>query len=192
MTQPNQPNNAPAEAREQAEEYNSTFASTELNLDDGTVIVVPPHPNLRMFDDDGLAALERLNLKLEGYDRHPDNPIPERKVYDKSGNLVSTLPAEVQPGPLKTNPHRKTDPTTGEVLEVLDPPYEVQVAQFALGEEDYARLRAGEVNGRRGSAADVWRIWNEQGAKLVERRKTDHKSDGSAGGVAPVATPDSE
>lgn len=182
--------NAGPQAADQAAEYDGTFASTELKLDDGTVIIVPPHPNLRMFDDDGLAKLERLNLLLEDYDRHPEVYIPEQRVKDRAGNDI-TLPAETRPGPVKNNPHRKTDPDT-EVVTVLDPPYEVQVAQFALGEEDYARLRAGKVNGRRGSAADVWRVWNEQGAKIAKRRKTDSKSDGSARGVAPVATPDSE
>lgn len=175
-------------AREQAAEYDSPFASTELKLDDGTVIVVPPDPRLRLLDDDALAALDRLNLEIESYDRHPDIFIPEQKIKDRVGNEI-TLPSETRPGALK-EPHRKTDETGQQIL--LDPPYTVQVVQIALGQEDYARLRAGKINGRRGSAADVNRIWNEQGAALVKRQAADSKSDGSPGVLEGISPSDSE
>lgn len=179
--------NAGRQAREQADEYSSVFAPTPLKLDDGTVIKVPPHPNLRMLDDEAQAGLERLEFALESYDRHPDVYIPEQKVKDRSGNEM-VLPPETKEGPLKL-PHRKTN---GDVAELLDPPYTVQVAQIALGEDDYAKLRGGEIDGRRGSAADVWRIWNEQGLDIAERRAADSKSDGGAGVLEDVAATDSE
>lgn len=196
MTQPTEARNdqQPAKsdntrhAREQASEYDSPFASTELKLDDGTVIVVPPDPRLRLLDDDALIALDRLNLEIESYDRHPDIFIPEQKIKDRAGNEI-TLPSETRPGALK-EPHRKTDPEGQQIL--LDPPYTVQVVQIALGPEDYARLRAGTINGRRGSAAHVNRIWNEQGAALVKRQAADSKSDGSPGVLEGISPPDSE
>jgi hypothetical protein len=186
MSQPK--SDAPREAREQAKEYDSPFAGGEITLDDGTVIEVPPHPNLRMLDDDAQPKYDRLELELESYERHPDIDVPEQKIYDKSGNLVSVLPADTRPGPLKI-PHRKTDADGNAVL--LDPPYNVQVAQIALG-PDYEKLRAGTIRGRRGSAVDVWRIWNEQGQKMIDRQKSDSKSDEGAGDLADVSAPDRE
>lgn len=186
MTQPITTNSR--DAREQAKAYNSIFAPRQLTLDDGTTIEIPPHPNLRMLDDDAQAALERLEFELESYDRHPEIYIPEQKVKDRGGNEM-ILPAETKPGPLKT-PHRKTDPNTKKA-ELLDPPYTVQVAQIALG-DDYAKLRAGKINGRKGSAADVWRVWNEQGQELVDRADADPKSDGSAEDLAGSPPPDGQ
>lgn len=177
---------APREAREQAKEYGSVFASTPLWLDDGTLIEIPPHPNLRMFDDDAQAAYERFEFELESYDRHPDIYVPEQTVKDKAGNELK-LPADTRPGPLKV-PHRKTDPDTGEAT-LLDPPYTVQVVKIALG-DDYAKLRSGKVNGRRGSASDVWRIWNQQGQDVADRRRDDSKSAGSTVDGAPVPQAD--
>lgn len=187
MTQPKQPDSART-AREQADAYGSVFAPKELKLDDGTVIEVPPHPNLRLFDDDALAALEELNFKLESYDRHPEIYIPEQKVKDRAGNEI-VLPAETRPGALKTNPHRKTDEDGNTTI--LNPPYEVQVVQIALG-DDYETLRAGKVNGKRGAARHVWQLWNEQGAEVAARRDADPKSDDGADSVADVAAPDSQ
>ena len=180
-----------SDATDQASEYLSIFAPRELKLDDGTVIQVPPHPNLRMLDDDALDALDELHLMLEEeFDREDDIYIPEQKVKDRNGNDM-VLPAETKRGPLKTNPYRKTDPKTGKV-EKLQPSYQVQVAMIALGEEQYAKLRAGKINGRKGSQADVWRVWNEQGSDLVRRQQTDSKSDGSVGDLAEVPPPDSQ
>lgn len=180
-----------SDAAEQASQYLSIFAPRELKLDDGTVIHVPPHPNLRMLDDEALDALDELHLMLEEeFDREEDIYIPEQKVKDRNGDDM-VLPAETKRGPLKTNPYRKTDPKTGKV-ERLNPSYQVQVAMIALGDKDYAKLRAGTINGRRGSQADVWRVWNEQGSDLVRRRAEDPKSDGSGGDLAEVPAPDSQ
>lgn len=184
-----QPNNAGRQAREQAKAYDSPFAPTPLKLDDGSVIEVPPFPQLRMLDDDAQAEFERLQFDLESYDRHPDRHIPEQKAKDRNGDEI-TLPAETVPGQLK-EPFRKTDPDTGEVT-LLDPPYHVRVARIALGETDYARLRAGTINGRRGSQADVWRVWNEQGVEIAKRAAEDSKSNGSPNYLAAVPAADGQ
>lgn len=182
-----QPTNTGAQAAEQAKAYDSVFAPRELTLDDGTVIEVPPHPNLRMLDDDALAAWDQLWFDLESYDHH-EVTLPERMVKDADGTEM-VLPPETRQGSLKV-PYRKTDPETGKPA-LLNPPYEVQVAKIALG-ENYAALRAGTINGKRGAARHVWAVWNAQGLDLTERQAADSKSDGRADGVAPVAEADSQ
>lgn len=170
-------------AQEQAAEYTSIFAPRELKLDDGTVIVVPPHPNLRMFDDEAQAKLEALEVDIqENYDRGPDIQIPYQEIVDKAGNKTVLQP-ETRPGELKQPYRKKGKP--------LNPPYSVQVVQIALG-EDFEKLRNGTVGGKRGSAAHVWRLWNEQGSQLMNRADVDPKSEGSAGDLAEDAPPDSQ
>lgn len=186
----NLPTASPAiEARDQAGEYGSVFASTTLRLDDGTEIEIPPHPNLRMFDDEAQAEYEELEMRLETFDRHPEQNVPEQNVYDAKGNLLMTLPPSTQPGNYKV-PYRKTDPNTGEVVDKLEAPYQVVVAKIALGEQQYAKLRGGTINGRPGAARDVWQIWNEQGQAAAERQKRDSKSVGSTVDGAPVPPAD--
>jgi hypothetical protein len=189
MSQPTKPD-AGRQAREQAQAYNSIFAISPLKLDDGTTIEVPPHPDLELWDEEALAALQKLNYECESYDRHPDMYFPGDTFTDKAGNQI-TVPGEIRKGLLKENPRRKTDPQTGEVT-ILDPPYKVQVVQIALGPEGYARLRAGTINGRRGCAADVWRHWAGRGVDLADRADADPKSVGSTGVLAAVAAPDSK
>ena len=181
---------APAQAREQANEYGSPFSTSTLVLDDGYIITVPPHPSLQMFDDEAQAELDALHLELdEEYERHPDVQIPEQTVYDKvSGKVVSVFPPSTQRGALK-EPYRKK---VGDKTVLMDPPYKVRVAKIALGEQDYARLRSGTINGRRGSAADVWRVWNEKGMEVAGREKDDSKSSGGGVDLEAVPTPDSQ
>ena len=156
---------ATAEALAQAREYDSPFSSTDLTLDDGTVIEVPPHPNLRILDDDILAEYEALQFEVESYDRAPDIYIPEQKAKDSAGNEI-TLPAETRQGPLLV-PYRK-DGT------LISPPHSVRVVKTVLG-DDYARLRAGTVDGKRGNAGLVWKIWNEQNLAVIQRQAADPK-----------------
>lgn len=174
MTQQKLPTASPvSEAREQAKAYDGLFAPTPLELDDGTTIDIPPHPNLRMLDDDRQEAYEELLFEVESYDRGPDIFIPEQKVKDSSGNEM-VLPSETKQGDLLV-PYRKDG-------KLVKPPHTVKVVIAALGEDVYARLRAG---GR--SAADVWRVWNQQGLNIAERQDNDSKSDGGAVAVEAVS-----
>lgn len=160
--------NAGQRAREQAKAYGGVFAPAPLELDDGTVIDIPPHPNLRMLDDEQQEAYEELLFETEGYDRAPDIHFPEQKLAN--GVVV---PEEVRRGNL-LEPYRKDG-----VL--IKPPHSVRVVQAALGDELYQQLRAGGRN-----AADVWRIWNQQGLDIAERQAADSKSGGGPVDLAAV------
>ena len=172
---------AASQARAQAVEYDSVFAPITLTLDGGEVIEIPPHPNLRILDDDVLADYEALLFEVESYDRGPEVYIPEQKAKDRAGNDI-TLPAETRPGALLV-PYRKDG-------KLVAPPHTVRVVQVVLGEQDYARLRAGKIGGRRGSAGEIWRIWNEQSQHLLDRQRADSKSDGGGVDLAAVPAPD--
>ncbi len=147
-------------AREQAKAYEGVFAPVPLELEDGSTVDIPPHPNLRMLDDDRQEAYEELIFETESYDRAPDTVFPEQTLA--SGVVV---PAETRKGNL-LEPFRKDG-----VL--VKPPHSVRIVQAALGEDVYKQLRDGGC-----SAADVWRIWNRQGLEIAERRDADPKSNG--------------
>ena len=165
---PHTASDAGRQAREQAEAYDSLFADIEMELDDGTTISIPPHPDLGMLDDDAMEQYEELQFEMESYDREEDIFIPEQRLKDSEGNENGVvLPATTSLGALK-RPYRKNG-------ELVKPPHSVRVARIALGEEGYKRLVAG---GR--SAGDVWRAWAKQAAELRDREASDSKSEGSS------------
>lgn len=175
------------QAAEQARDNASIFAPHTLTFDDGTSIEVPPNPTLRLLDDERLAEYDRLMFEAESYDREPEIYIPEQVIKDKAGNELR-LPAETRPGALRT-PYRRT--VDGETS-LVTPPHEVRVVKAVLGEQQYDMLRNGLIDGRRGSSADVWRVWNIQGMDLVERQRNDSKSDGGVDVLAAVSEADSQ
>lgn len=165
---PHTPANSGGRAREQADAYDSLFADTPIELDDGPPILVPPHPDLSMLSDEAMEEYEELQFEMESYDREEDIIIPEQRFKDSDGNETGVvLPGSTQKGAL-LRPYRKEG-----VL--IKPPYSVRVARIALGEAEYKRL----VDGGK-SSADVWRIWGTQAAELRKRQADDSKSDGSA------------
>lgn len=158
------------------------FAPTEMELEfEGgatQTVQIPPHPNLRVLEDERLAAYEALLFKAETeYDREPDVILPEQKL--DNGVII---PAETRRGVLKT-PYRitTTDDDGQTHTELVTPPYAVQVVIAVLGDEVYEKIKAAGK-----SSADVWRIWNEQGMELAERNDGDPKSVGGRRGVAQV------
>ena len=160
--------NAGRQAREQADAYDSLFADIQLELNDGTFLAVPPHPDLGMLDDEAMGEYEELQFEMESYDREEDIFIPEQRLKDSNGNENGVvLPATTSPGALK-RPYRKDG-------ELIKPPHSVRVARIALGEEGYQRLIAGGK-----SAGDVWRAWAKQAAELRDREASDSKSEGSS------------
>lgn len=185
---PEDKSTAPAEAREQATAYSSIFAPHKLTFDDGTTMEIPPHPSLRMFDDERQADYDQLMFEAESYERGPDIFIPEQKVKDSAGNEL-TLPADTRPGNILV-PYRRKN--ADGVIEVVKPPHEVKVVQAALGVDEYERLRGKTIDGQQAGARHVWQVWNEQGSSLVNRQVADPKSDGSSGDLADVPASDSE
>ena len=176
---PNTAANAGRQARDQASAYDSLFADTKLELDDGSFLSIPPHPDLGMLDDEQMDAYEDLVMEQETYDREEDIYIPEQRLLDSDGNETGVvLPASTEKGALK-RPFRINGVR-------VTPAHSVRVAQIALGEDGYARLRKG---GR--SAADVWRVWGRQAAELADRQASDDKSAGSSLGLASVSEADS-
>lgn len=156
-------------AREQADAYDSMFASIPLELNDGTILNLPPHPNLGMLDDAQQEAYEELMFEVESYDRESDIIFKEQTL--PSGTVI---PQEVRRGELKT-PYRKDG-----VL--VKPPHRTRVVQVALGERDYARLIAGGCN-----AVDVWRCWHEQTVRIADRQAVDSKSNGSSNNLVSLS-----
>lgn len=170
--------NAGAQAREQANAYDSVFADTPIELKDGSVVLVPPHPDLAMLSDEAMEAYEELQFEMESYDREEDIHIPEQRLKDSDGNETGVvLPASTSRGALK-RPYRKDG-------KLVKPPYSVRVARIALGEAEYKRL----VEGGR-SSADVWRVWGTQAAELRKRANDDSKSDAGALAVEAVSEAD--
>ena len=163
-----------SQAREQAEAYDSLFASTSLELNDGSILMIPPHPDFGMLDDDRMEDYEDLLMEVEDYDRDDDIYIPEQKL---EGGV--TLPAETKRGEL-LRPYRKNGVR-------VKPSHTVRVVQAALGPEDYERLRAGGKG-----AADVWKVWGKQGLAIQERRLFDPKSNGSSVDLESISASDSE
>lgn len=176
-------------AREQATAYKSAFAPTPMTLhyEDGTteVIEIPPPPQLRMLDDDPLSDYEDLLFEAETkYDREPDRVIPEQRL--ESGIV---LPEETRRGVLKT-PYRITD-EEGKT-QLVKPPWSIAVVEAALGKKNYGKLKSatkttwlgGEGNG---SAADAWRIWNEQTLEMAKRQDADTFPVQGDSSVAPVS-----
>lgn len=179
---------AAREARHQAKTYRSVFAGPTLTFDDGTTMDLPPHPDLRMFDEDVLQAYDELLFEVRNsYDHEPDVWIPEQKVSDSTGGEIK-LPATLRKGSLII-PLQKTG-ADGKP-ELMKPPYEVKLVQLILGERRYRELRSKTIDGQKAGAKDVWRAWNERGEALMQRSDADPKSDAGAVDSPPVPAPDS-
>jgi hypothetical protein len=177
---------AAAEAREQADEYESLFGSTELELDDDSTIKIPPHPDYGMLDDDAMAAYEQLQFEADTeYEREEDIYIPEQRLKDRETGQETgvVLPPSTQRGSLKTPYRRLVD---GKSV-LVTPPHSVQVVKAVLGDVEYKRLREGGK-----SSGDVWRVWNEQALKVRERQQRDSKSVSSTVDLAAVPTTDTK
>ena len=184
MTQPAKLDTAsPAsDARDQAEAYDSIFANTPLELCDGTILEIPPHPDFGMLDDDRIDDYNELLFERDTtYDREQDIFIPEQRMKDPNTGEENgvVLPATTERGMLKV-PYRVDG-------KLLKPAWSVRVVKACLGEKDYELLRAGGK-----SSADVWRIWGKQGQLARERQAADSKSHGSAVDLEAVSSSNSE
>lgn len=162
-------NNTAARARAQAGAYDSVFAPTLFDLGNGETLEIPPHPSFSMLDDEKQQAYEELQFEIESCDRAPDVYVPEMEL--DSGVV---LPAETKRGALLI-PYRKNG-------ELVTPPYSVRLVKTALGEQDWAKLKAAGKN-----AADVIKIWHEQSLRIAERQASDPFRNGSPSPLASVS-----
>lgn len=180
---------AAAEARAQANAYESLWASTDIPLEGGGVVTIPPHPDFGMLDDDRMDDYNELLFQRDTlFERESDTFVPEMRMKDPDGHETGVvLPADTIRGslriPYRWGPNADED-NRGKLLK---PSWQVRVVKAAIGEAEYKRLRDG---GR--SSADVWKIWTDQGQKAATRRESDSKSVGRPVDLAPVSTSDSQ
>lgn len=171
--------NSSAQAREQATEYESLFGDVRLDLDDGDFIMVPPHPNYGLLDDDKMEEWNQLLFAVDTeYEREPDIYIPGQTL--DSG---VELPGTTIRGDIKM-PYRRI---VNGVPELVSPPHTVKIVQIALGMEDYEKMRRG---GR--TAKDVFKIWGQQSLNVKNRQNNDSFRAGSSVDLASVSETDSE
>lgn len=154
-------------AATQADAYRSIFRSHTFDLGNGDSIEVPPHPALRMLPDDTLEEYEDLLWEVNNqYDRQPDIYHPEQTLTNGS-----VVPSSTQKGaliiPYQINGER------------VRPAHSIRVVQIVLGAERYEKLRA---VGK--SAADIWKLWDEQNLEVANRETFRSVSNGSASSVA--------
>ncbi len=101
---------AQIDALQQADEYESIFGNTPLELDGGDVMMIPPHPDYGMLSDEQMDAWEELQFEVDTeYDREPDVFIPEQHLENGI-----TLSAETQRGPLKRPRLRSARPSSSD------------------------------------------------------------------------------
>jgi hypothetical protein len=134
---------AAAEARAQADEYESLFGDTDLELDGGDILKVPPHPDYGLLDDDRMDEYEALQFAVDTeYEREPDVYIPEQRLKDPTTGEETgvVLPPQTVRGQLKT-------PFRIDGVRVT-PSHSTKVVIAALGEADYKRLRDGVARRR--------------------------------------------
>lgn len=175
------PDTAASDSREQAEAYESLFAPTPLELENGEgTLMVPPHPDWGMLDDENMQAWDEYMFEIDTvYEREPDIHIPEQRLENGL-----TLPSDTQRGSLLV-PYRKKN--ADDVVELVRPAHTIKVVQIALGDEEFDRLKRGGKQ-----TADVYRIWRSQSLKIRERQAADSKSVGSAVDLEAVPETDSE
>lgn len=167
-------------AQEQATDADSVFANTRVQLNDGTYVEIPPHPNFNMLGDDEQAEYEALMFEVKSYDHEPSIYVPESRLKDEKGNETGVVfPARTLEGAVII-PHQKTDKDGN--TELIKPPYNQRMVRAALGAEKYAKLRAGGK-----SAGDVIRAWSEQTIRITERQNFRPETNGSARPVAPLS-----
>lgn len=171
-------------AQEQADEYDGFARSGKITArKSGEVFTVP---NPQFFDDDMLTAYQALHHRMNQCDRWPDTEVPEQHVETSQpdGTVVkSHIGAYTRRGEY-IEPYQETG--ADGVSKLVDPPYEVQVAQIVLGDR-YEAFKAGG-----GSSRELTMELAKLRDRGEEREAADPKSSGSAADSAAVAAGDSQ
>lgn len=170
--------NASQDAQDQADEHVSFLRSGEITTETGAVFKVR---NPMFFKASQLSEYNKLHHRMNHCDRWPDRQAPEQRMksVQPDGTEVETfIGARTIEGDF-IEPYEE-----GGVL--VDPPYEVQVAQIVLGDK-YAEFEAAE-----GSPRELVEKLAELRRGVSKRVDADPKSDGGVGVLAVVPAPDSE
>lgn len=176
---PPEPPRSPEHARQQAAEFLGFTASKVIPLPGGGQVEIT---NPGMFDDDQQERWDALQILLESCEKAPDIEVPEQTVTTKDGNSITTKARKVAAGYLQ--PLRRKG-ENGQV-EYVKPGYAVRQAIAVLGEEGYAKFKAGG-----GRANDISLILSHMQQEFEERTKRDPFRPDGGGDVAAVREGDS-
>lgn len=169
---------AAQQAQEQADEHVSFLRSKDITTETGAVFKVR---NPMFFKASQLSEYNKLHHRMNHCDRWPDEQAPEQRMksVQPDGTEVETfIGARIVKGDY-IEPYQEDG-----VL--VDPPYEVQVAQIVLGD------KYDEFEDAGGSPREVVELLAELRRGVTKRVDADPKSDGGSGVLAVVPTPDSQ
>lgn len=166
-------------AQEQADEYQSFARSGKVKAGNGEEFTVR---NPLFFSASQSAAYNKLHHRMNHCDRWPDTEQPERSMKTR------------QPDGTEVETHIGAHTVRGDFIEpyeengvLVDPPYEVQAARIAMGDEEYEKFEAAD-----GSPYQVTLILRDLRQGVQKRSDDDSKSVGSDSVLAAVPTPDSQ
>lgn len=165
-------------AQEQADEYGSFTRSATITTRTGEKFTVG-NPNL--FDDDQLLAYQKLHHRMNKCDRWPDTEVPEQRVLSENpdGTKVETYSGAYTRRGEFIEPYQEKG-------KLVEPVYEVQVAQIVLGDK-YAAFKAAK-----GSSRELVTKLAEMRQGTDKRADDDSKSVGSDSVLEVAPTPNSE
>jgi len=166
------------EAQEQADEHVSFLRSKQIDTEDGVKFTVR---NPMFFSASQLSAYNKLHHRMNHCDKWPDKQRPEQQMKS------------VQPDGTVVETHIGAHTVEGDWIEpyqengvLVDPPYEVQVAQIVLGDKYEAFDAAG------GSPRELVEMLAELRRGVTKRVDADPKSPAGGGVLAAVPAPDSQ
>lgn len=166
-------------AQEQADNYGGFARSGKVTARDTGEVFTFRNP--MCFSDDQLLAYQKLHHRMNQCDRWSDTEVPEQRMksVEPGGQEVETLiGAHVRRGDY-IEPYQEDGV-------MVEPLYEVQVAQIMLGDR-YEKFRAGG-----GSSRELVEVLAELRREKDKRVSVDPKSDGDGGAVAAVPAADSQ
>ncbi|MGE2733852.1 hypothetical protein [Mycolicibacterium vaccae] len=185
-----------ADAKAQAAEFFGFAAGEDIpiTLPDGTVEKFNvPFPGL--LNDDQQERWDELQFEISQCDRHPDVVIPDHKLTHKVTEHAGTENERIEeteqfvPGRTVRGqvivPYQKTKEDG--TVELLKPGYNARLAIALWGEDRYERFRA---NG--GESRLISLLQQKMQQEFNDRKASDPKSGGGAGGVGEVPEADSD
>ncbi|MCV7208415.1 hypothetical protein [Mycolicibacterium canariasense] len=169
-------------AQAQADANQSFARSGTITTENGSDFQVR---NPLFFNAKQLRAYTELHHRMNQCDKWPDRNIPEQRriIEQKDGTKIETYTgAFVQVGDY-IEPYQETNAEG--ITKLVEPPYEIQVAQIVLGDKYQEFEDAG------GSPSELVQLLKDLRNGVAKRADADDKSVGSTGVLAAVPAPDS-